>query len=107
MISRVWHGWTSRENADAYEQLLRTEIFTGIAERLHEGYRGIHLLRRDVPEGVEFVTIMWFDSLAAVVVFAGEDYEVAVVPPAARQVLSHFDERSAHYEVIVEPGQAS
>ncbi len=27
MICRIWHGWTTRENADAYERLLRTEIF--------------------------------------------------------------------------------
>ena len=105
MISRIWHGWTSRENADAYEELLRTEIFVGVAERAIEGYRGIHLLRRDVDEDVEFVTIMWFESLAAVRAFAGEDYEAAVVPPAARKLLSRFDDRSAHYEVIEHPGR--
>jgi hypothetical protein len=103
MISRVWHGWASRENADAYEKLLRTEIFTGIAKRSIQGYRGIHLLRRDVDDGVEFVTIMWFDSLDAVRAFAGEDYEFAVVPPKARQLLSRFDSRSAHYQVIESP----
>jgi heme-degrading monooxygenase HmoA len=103
MISRVWHGWTSRKNADAYEELLRTEIFSGIAKRSIQGYRGIHLLRRDVDDGVEFVTIMWFDSLDAVRAFAGEDYEVAVVPANARQLLSRFDSRSAHYQVIVTP----
>jgi heme-degrading monooxygenase HmoA len=103
MISRVWHGWTSRENADAYETLLRTEIFAGIAKRSIQGYRGIHLLRRDVDDGVEFVTIMWFDSLDAVRAFAGEDYEVAVVPPKARLLLSRFDGRSAHYQVIETP----
>ena len=100
MISRVWHGWTNSENADAYEALLRTEIFADIAKRSIQGYRGIHLLRRDVDDGVEFVTIMWFDSLDAVRAFAGEDYEVAVVPPKARQLLSKFDDRSAHYQVI-------
>ena len=99
MISRVWHGWTTRENADAYETLLRSEIFSGIAGRSIRGYRGIHLLRRDVDDGVEFVTIMWFDSLDAVRTFAGEDYEQCVVPPAARAILSRFDERSQHYEV--------
>ena len=103
MISRIWRGWTSRENADAYEELLRTEIFVGIAQRSIEGYRGIHLLRRDVDDGVEFVTIMWFDSLDAVRAFAGEDYEVAVVPPKARELLSKFDDRSAHYQVIETP----
>jgi heme-degrading monooxygenase HmoA len=103
MISRIWRGWTSRENADAYEALLRTEIFGGIAQRSIQGYRGIHLLRRDVDDGVEFVTIMWFDSLDAVRAFAGENYEVAVVPPKARQLLSKFDDRSAHYRVIEAP----
>jgi hypothetical protein len=48
---------------------------------------------------VEFITVMWFDSLEAVRAFAGEDYEVAVVPSKARAVLSHFDGRSQHYEV--------
>lgn len=103
MICRMWHGWTNRENADTYEELLRTEIFTGIAKRLEYGYHGIHLLRRDVDEGVEFVTIMWFDSLDEVQAFAGEDYEVAVVPPEARRLLSRFDKISAHYQVIKTP----
>lgn len=103
MISRIWHGWTDNNNAEAYENLLRAEIFTNIAERSIQGFRGIHLLRRDVEDGVEFVTIMWFDSLDAVRDFAGEEYEVAVVPPAARQLLSRFDARSAHYQVVEKP----
>ena len=102
MISRVWHGWTTPANADAYESLLKTEIFQGIEGRRIAGYRGIHLLRRDVGEEVEFVTIMWFDSIEGVRTFAGEDYEAAVVPPKARAVLSRFDARSQHYEVKVE-----
>src|SRR5574341_1150906 len=99
MISRIWHGWTSHDNAPTYEHLLRTEIFTGIAARAIDGFLGIDLLRRDHPQEVEFVTIMWFDSFAAVRAFAGPDYEAAVVPPAARALLRRFDDRSAHYEV--------
>jgi antibiotic biosynthesis monooxygenase (ABM) superfamily enzyme len=102
MISRIWHGWTTPANADAYEALLKEEIFVGIQDRQIAGYRGIHLLRRDLGDEVEFVTIMWFDSLDAVRAFAGEDYEVAVVPPKARTVLSRFDARSQHYEVKVD-----
>lgn len=105
MISRIWHGWTSRHNADAYEKLLRNEIFKGIEQRKIRGYRGIHLLRRDAAEGAEFVTVMWFDSLDAVKAFAGGDFEAAVVPPSARALLSRFDARSAHYNVLVEPEQ--
>ena len=105
MISRIWHGSTNPQNADAYERLLRSEIFKGIEHREIRGYRGIHLLRRDTPEGVEFVTVMWFDSLDAVKAFAGEDFEAAVVPPKARELLSRFETRSAHYNVLVAPEQ--
>lgn len=99
MICRIWHGWTTPANADPYEALLRTEIFHGIAGREIPGYHGIELLRRADRELVEFVTVMWFDSLDAVRNFAGPDYEVAVVPPAARVLLKRFDSHSAHYEV--------
>ncbi len=100
MIARVWHGWTSQANANPYEALLQQEIFPGIQERQIDGFQGIQLLRRELSNGeVEFVTIMWFDSLDAVRAFAGEDYEVAVVLPEARQLLARFDARSQHYEV--------
>jgi heme-degrading monooxygenase HmoA len=99
MISRVWHGYTTHENADIYETLLKEEIFVGIRSRNIPGFREIQMFRRGVGREVEFITVMWFDSLEAVRVFAGEDYELAVVPPKARAVLSRFDERSQHYEV--------
>lgn len=102
MIGRIWHGWTIPENANAYEKLLKEEIFTGIQDRKIRGYRGIQLFRRPVGEEVEFITIMWFDDLDAVREFAGQDYEAAVVPPKARQVLSRFDARSQHYEVLAD-----
>ena len=99
MIGRIWHGWTAPENADAYDALLRSEIFTNIQNRNIAGYRGINLFRRDLGSEVEFVTIMWFESLEDVRAFAGEDFETAVVPPKARALLAHFDARSQHYEV--------
>ena len=101
MISRIWHGWTTPENADKYEALLKDEIFVGIEERNIPGFRQIQLLRRPLGTEIEFLTIMEFDSLDAVREFAGEDYEVAVVPPRARAVLLHFDARSQLYEIRI------
>lgn len=103
MISRIWHGQTSRENAAAYEELLKGEILPGIASRRIRGLQGAHLLRRDVAEGVEFVTILWFESLDAVREFAGDDYEASVVPEKARRLLSRFDARAAHYDTLLSP----
>lgn len=102
MISRIWHGWTTPAHADSYEALLRGEIFHGIEGRRIPGFRGIRLLRRELGDEVEFVTIMEFDTLDAVRAFAGEDYEVAVVPPQARALLARFDARSQHYSVEAE-----
>ena len=99
MISRIWHGWTTPNNADAYEALLKEEIFVGIASQEIEGYRGIHLFRRDLEDEVEFVTVMWFDSIESVRIFAGEDYKQAVVPLKAQALLLRFDKCSQHYTV--------
>jgi hypothetical protein len=104
MIGRIWHGWTTPANAHAYEELLRATILPGI---MIAGYHGAHLLRRDSGREVEFVTITWFDSEDAVRAFAGPDGARAVVPDAARALLSRFDERSAHYEMVLAPEDAS
>ncbi|HXF52982.1 MAG TPA: antibiotic biosynthesis monooxygenase [Hyphomicrobiaceae bacterium] len=98
MITRVWRGWTDKQNADAYETLLKTEIIPGIAAKKIPGCRGIELGRRELGAEVEFATLMRFDSLDAVRDFAGADYETAVVPPKARALLARFDAKSAHYE---------
>jgi hypothetical protein len=102
MINRIWHGWTTAANADAYQRLLESEIAPGIAGRGIAGVRGPRLLRRRSADGeVEFVTIMSFPDWVAVEEFAGPGGRTAVVPPAARALLKRFDQESAHYEVVV------
>lgn len=100
MIKRVWHGYTTQQNADIYQNLLHTEVFPGIEAKAIAGYRSIELLRRDLGDEVEFVTIMTFDTLQNVIDFQGEDYEACYVPDAARKVLSRWDQRSVHYSAI-------
>ncbi len=90
MIKRIWRGRTTPANADRYEHLLRGEIFEGIASKEIPGYRGIELLRHEGDDEVEFVTMMTFDSLDAVRAFAGDDFEMAYVPAAARAVRRAF-----------------
>ena len=102
MICRIWHGWTTLQNADSYETLLKEEIFLGILNRRISGFKGVQLLRRQVEEETEFITLMTFDSLESVREFAGQDYEQAVVPEKARAILSRFDQRSKHYEIKAE-----
>ena len=99
-ICRLWRGWTTPENADAYERIVRGEVIPGIERRRIPGFRHIDLMRRDLGEEVEFQTLMWFDSLEAIKAFMGEDYAASHVPAAAQAVLKRFDTRAAHYQVI-------
>jgi hypothetical protein len=100
MICRIWRGWTTRDNAAAYEAVVRGQVIPGIEAMRVPGFRHIDLLRRELSEEVEFATIMWFEDIAAIRAFVGEDYAVSHVPAAARAVLARFDERAAHYDVI-------
>ena len=100
MICRLWRGWTTPGNAEAYERIVRGEVIPGIEARHIPGFRHIDLMRRENGREVEFVTLMWFDSLEAIKAFVGDDHEVAHVPDAARSVLARFDERVAHFEVL-------
>ena len=99
MTARIWHGWTTPENADAYEELLRTMVFPSIENKKIKGYRKISLFRRAHKTDVEFITIMLFENLNCVKDFAGDDYEKAYVPEEARRILKKFDKTSKHYEI--------
>ena len=98
MIARIWHGSTTRENADAYESHLKPELLPGLSEK--KGFQRSYLLRRTVGEEVEFITIILFDSLDDVRGIAGQDYERAVIPADRLPLLSRHDAKAAHYEVV-------
>ena len=100
MICRLWRGWTTQANAAAYEDIVRNFVIPGIEARRIDGFLHIDLMRREMDGEVEFQTLMWFRDLDSIRAFVGEDYEVSHVPEAARAVLSRFDERAAHFEVI-------
>jgi hypothetical protein len=102
MILRYWRGWTTEENADLYDGIVR-EVLAGIAAREVAGYRGAYLARRELGDETEFATILLFDSTESVRAFAGDDYEIAYVPRQAREVLARYDERSLHFEILLTP----
>src|ERR1700694_651151 len=101
MIARHWRGWTSAENADPYERLLREKVLPKL--RILEGYRGGYILRRASASEVEFVVINLFDSLDVVRAFAGPEYEVPVLEPEARRLLSKVEPIALHFEVRAQP----
>ena len=102
MVKRIWHGWACPENADAYEALVRQEVFPDIAAKGGAGFLGAELLRLALGDEVEFMTIMSFDTLDTIKRLAGEDATLAYVPDRARALLSRWDERARHFELDVE-----
>ena len=100
MIARIWRGWTERADAEAYEEMLRDEIFPSIAAREISGYRGAELFIREDGEEVEFVTLLRFDSMEAVKEFAGADASKPVIFPKAEALITRM-EQAQHYSVAI------
>jgi len=98
MIARIWRGWTQRADAEAYEEMLRNEIFPSIAARNIEGYHGAELFISDDGDEVEFVTLLRFDSMDAVKEFAGADEGKPVIYPKAEALIARM-ERARHYRI--------
>ncbi len=99
-IKRVWHGWTTKENADKYQYILQNEVIPGIEEKNIPGLQKFEVLRMELDEEVEFLTMITFESLQDVIAFQGEDYQVAYIPDAARKVLKRWDLTALHYQLI-------
>ncbi|WP_306140842.1 antibiotic biosynthesis monooxygenase [Roseibium sp. MMSF_3412] len=100
MIKRIWHGWTTPDNADRYFNVLSGTVIPGIKAMSLPGFLGIEVLRRDHANEVEFATIMTFKSIDDIVAFQGPDYARSHVPDAARAVLARWEETASHYEVM-------
>ena len=97
MIERVWCGWVSDANAEAYAAFLRDTLLPGA--HAIPGYGGARVLWRRVGDEWEVMTITRFDSLDAIRAFAGNDLEAAHIAPEARALLSRWDERVRHFEI--------
>ena len=95
MITRLWRGWTTPENADAYEQFLLERLFPSLSAIT--GFRGADVLRRPDGKEVAFVTLTRFESIDSIRGFAGEDYEVPVLEPEALALLSRYEDRASHF----------
>jgi antibiotic biosynthesis monooxygenase (ABM) superfamily enzyme len=95
----MWRGWTSTENATAYERFLLDELFPSM--HAIPGFLGADILHRVEGTETAFVTLTRFDSLDAIRAFAGDRYETPVIEPRAGQLLSRYDDQAVHFETSV------
>jgi heme-degrading monooxygenase HmoA len=99
MITRVWSAQTTPAQAPAYADHLRSQVLPAL--RKVNGYAGALLLERAGSGAVEIVVITFWQSAEAVRGFAGADPEKAVVGEEAASLLTQYDRRVRHYEVVL------
>jgi heme-degrading monooxygenase HmoA len=99
MIARVWSAQTTGLQAPNYVEHLKTRVLPKV--RTLDGFAGAMLLERATPGGVELIVITFWRSVEAIRSFAGDDLEGAVVAEEAAALLTQFDRRVRHYEVVV------
>lgn len=97
MVVRIWRGQSTPENADAYFKHVTEKVFPSLKEI--QGHQGAYLLQRETGGQVEFLAVTLWDSLEVIRQFAGDDAETAIVEPAAKVVLSDFDDFARHYDL--------
>ena len=98
MIARHWRGLAKADRADAYVAHLRQETFPVI--RGLPGFTGASILRRNVPDGVEFLIVTTWESLDAIRAFAGASIDTAVVPEAVHEMMLDYDRTVRHYQLV-------
>ncbi len=98
MIARLWRGQAETAKADGYARHATETVFPGLKDLA--GHRGAWLLRREVGDRTEFLAVTLWESRQSIEAFTGQDIEQAVVEPAARAVLTAFDDIATHYEVV-------
>lgn len=104
MILREWRGRAENGRPQAYPMHFRARVLPEL--RGVPGFLGADLLRRDLPDAIEFTVVTRWASMDAIRAFAGEDATKAVVEPNAVAALRDYDDRVSHYDVLahVSPG---
>ncbi len=91
---------TSEAGASSYLTHFRERVLPAL--RRVEGHRGAIVLRRAGAGDVELIVLTLWDSLDAIRGFSGADLTAAVVEPEARAVLSAFDTRAIHFDLVLD-----
>jgi heme-degrading monooxygenase HmoA len=102
MIARIWRGWTSREDAEAYVRYMRE---VAAPDSLGTpGNRGFSVLHRPDGDREEFLTISLWESLDVIKAFAGAHIDQAVFYPEDERYLVERELTVSHFEVATGRG---
>lgn len=98
MITRVWRGKASAGAAKRYEEFLKRTAYPDYGGV--EGNAGWILLRRDLPDCVEFMFVSFWDSMDAVRRYAGGDADQPKYYAEDKAALVELPDRADNFEVV-------
>jgi heme-degrading monooxygenase HmoA len=98
MITRIWHGRTTKAKSSEYLNLMRTVAIPDYRSTL--GNKGAYALRRIEGDTAHFLMITFWESEDAVRAFAGNDINVAKYYDFDQDFLLEQEPTSMHYETF-------
>ena len=99
LIARIWRGQTLATMADEYTKYLYEEGVCTIAKI--PGNRGVQMLRMVDDAIADFQVVSYWDSVEAIKLFAGEDYEKVHSLPDDPKFMIGGAPTVRHFEVVV------
>ena len=101
MIARMWHGKVPKEKSEAYHRYL---LETGLKDLAKiAGNKANFLFKKDEGQITHFYTCAFWDTVASIKQFAGEEYEKARYYPGDKDFLLEFEPNVTHFEVLEAP----
>ncbi|XWN37539.1 MAG: hypothetical protein ROO71_01175 [Balneola sp.] len=100
MIARIWKGRTKPEHSEEYTTFMKERAIPDYQST--EGFVKLTFLRRKDEHYAYFDLITFWESMEAIVKFAGKDAEIAKYYPEDTKYLIDFPEKVKHYEVFAE-----
>lgn len=97
MTERHWSAIAKTEDAENYIDHLKKETFVNL-KRI-DGFINAKILTRTNQVGVNFLVITEWENVNAIKQFAGENFEIAVVPDKVKAMMLAYDQTVQHYEV--------
>jgi heme-degrading monooxygenase HmoA len=97
LIARIWRGAVAQADGDAYAEYMEKTGVAGYANT--PGNQGVWMLRRNVEGKTEFVMFTLWESMEAIVRFAGPQPAVAVFYPEDDRFLVEREAVVSHFEV--------
>src|SRR5512146_848631 len=98
MVVRMWHGRVPTEKAGRYREFLHARAIPDY--RSVPGNVSVHILERREGTVTHFVTLTFWEGMAAIRGFAGDDVQVARYYPEDREFLLELEPNVVHYDVV-------